>query len=296
MNAVIVYEQPLYRPPSEARSLILQATLGCSYNKCAFCVSFQNKKFRLRPLDELFSEIDWASKNLANTRRVFLADGDAMAMRPDRMIKILNKLYAKLPRLERVTAYAGPGNFRHLNLEQLKQVRQAGLSMLYFGLESGDDEVLRRIRKGFSCQEMVAACLLAQQAGFDLSLTVVLGLAGAKASNRHAQATGRAISQIKPRYASALTLMIEPRKPSYTECYNDPDWHPLNALESLHECRTIIENIRADHIIFRSNHASNYVALKGVLQRDKAEMLNTIDEALANPASSLLRPEWMRGL
>ncbi|MBN2496148.1 MAG: radical SAM protein [Deltaproteobacteria bacterium] len=293
-EALIEYDWPLYRPPSEARSLIFQATLGCTHNKCAFCVNYTHKRYRVRPLPELFAEIDRAAERLPDTRRVFLADGDAFALRPERMIRILDRLYRRFERLERVTAYAGPGNFRNRSVEMLRPVRQAGLSMLYFGLESGDDEVLRRARKGYRCDEMVDACLRAQEAGFDLSITVILGLAGPAGSARHAEATARALDRIRPRYAAALTLMLEPKKPSFAEIYGDPDWRMLDQAEILAECRTLIDCMQADGVIFRSNHASNYLALKGDMQRDKQRLLATIDRALADPG--LLRPEWLRGL
>ncbi len=293
---MIVYDQPLYRPPSEARSLIFQVTLGCSHNRCAFCVSYQNKRFRIRKLDDVFAEIDEAAQVYPDTRRVFLADGDAMAVKPERMVRILERLYARFGRLQRVTAYAGPGNLLPREVERLAAVRRAGLSMLYFGLESGDDEVLERVDKGYTQDEMVAACDKAHQAGFDLSVTVILGLAGPKGSARHARASAQALDRIRPRFAAALTLMLEPRRPSFAECYGDPDWRPLDASESLVECRALLAHMQADGITFRSNHASNYVALKGDLQRDKQRLLDTIDQALSDPASPLRRPDWMRAL
>ena len=293
---MIEYDQPLYRPPSEARSLILQATLGCSHNRCAFCVSYQRKKYRIRKRADLFAEIDWAAKAYPRTRRIFLADGDAMAMRPERLVEICERLHDRFPKLQRVTAYASPGNFENRSVERLAEVREAGLTMLYFGLESGDDAVLERIDKGATCDQMVAACHKAHQAGFDLSITVILGLAGPEGSKRHARATAGALDRIRPKYASALTLMLEPREPTYAECYADPAWRPLDPVESLLECREILAHMQADGITFRSNHASNYVALKGDLLKDKARLLKTIDLALADPASPLMRPEWMRGL
>ena len=189
----IEYEMPLYRPPSEAYSLILQATIGCTHNRCAFCVAYQSKKFRVRPEKDLFAEIDWAAEEMPDTRRVFLADGDAFALAPNKMVRILERLYQKLPDLERVTAYASPQNFRNRSAEDIRPVREAGLTMLYFGLESGDDEVLKRIDKGATCEEMITACHKAHDAGFDLSVTAVLGLAGPEGSQRHAQATARAL-------------------------------------------------------------------------------------------------------
>lgn len=292
----IEYDQPVYRPPSEAYSLILQATLGCTHNRCAFCVAYQGKRFRVRPEKELFEEIDWAAEEMPDTRRVFLADGDAFALSPDKMVRILERLYRKFPALERVTAYASPQNFKNRGVDDIRPVREAGLTMLYFGLESGDDEVLRRIDKGATCDEMVAACHKAQQAGFDLSVTVILGLAGPKGSRRHAELTARALDRIRPKFASALTLMLAPRKPSYPEVYGDPDWRILDPIETLREIRVLLENLHADGITFRSNHASNYLALKGDLQKDREKLLVIIDAALNDPDSPLLRPEFLRAL
>ncbi len=290
------YDWPLYRPPSEARSLIFQATLGCTHNKCAFCINYTNKRYRVKKEAELFAEIDLMARAEPRTRRVFLADGDAFALRPERMVRLLGRLHEKFPALERITAYAGPGNFRGRSHEQLKSVRDAGLSMLYFGLESGDDEVLRRVNKGYTSEQMVTACLKAQDAGFDLSITVILGLAGPKGSQAHALATAKALDRIAPKYASALTLMLEAKNPSYEEAYGDPDFRMLDQGEALAECRLLLETMQADEVIFRSNHASNYVALKGTLQKDKDQLLKTIDRALDDPRSGLIRPEWMRGL
>jgi len=292
----IEYDQPVYRPPSEARSLILQATLGCTHNRCAFCVAYQSKKFRVRPEKELFAEIDWAAGEMPDTRRVFLADGDAFALSPEKMIRILNRLYEKFPGLERVTAYASPQNFKSRTVEDIRPVREAGLTMLYFGLESGDDEVLKRIDKGATSDQMVRACQKAQEAGFDLSVTVILGLAGPKGSKRHAELTAQALDRIRPRFAAALTLMLAPRTPSYPEVYNDPDWRVLDPIETLKEIRILLDNMHKDGITFRSNHASNYLALKGDLQKDKQHLLEIIDAALNDPDSPLLRPEFLRAL
>jgi radical SAM superfamily enzyme YgiQ (UPF0313 family) len=293
---LIRYHQPLYRPPSEARSLIFQATLGCSHNRCAFCVSFQGKRFRARKESELFDEIDWAGRELTGVQRVFLADGDAMALSTDRLLRILDRLSARLPGLRRVTAYATPMNFSRKSVAQLRRLREAGLSMIYVGLESGDDEVLRRIDKGCDSAEMIAACAKPHEAGIDLSVTVILGLAGPRLSERHARETARVIDAIAPRYASALTLMVEPREPMFQEAYGDPTWRLLGPLEILAECRVMIDAMDRDGIVFHANHASNYLPLAGELQRDKPRLLAAIDAVLAAPDRARLRPEFLRGL
>ncbi|HOX46165.1 MAG TPA: radical SAM protein [Myxococcota bacterium] len=295
-GAGIRYDWPLYRPPSEADSLIFQATLGCSHNRCAFCVNYQAKRFRPRKAAELEAEIAWAARELPDTRRVFLADGDAFVLPSRRLLPVLRRLHEALPRLERVSAYAGPGNLRNKSDAELRELRQAGLGLLYFGLESGDDEVLRRIDKGYTQDEMVAACERLQAAGFDLSVTVILGLAGPRGSRRHAEATARALDRIRPRWAAALTLMLEPRQPGFAEAYGDPDWRPLEPLEILAECHALLSGMQADGVTFRSNHASNYLALAGELQRDKPALLAELERVLRDPRARGIRPDWMRAL
>ncbi len=292
----IEYEMPLYRPPSEAHSLILQATIGCTHNRCAFCVAYQSKQFRVRPEKEIFAEIDWAAEEMPDTRRVFLADGDAFALSPQKMVNILDHLYRRFPDLERVTAYASPHNFKSRSVDDIRPVRQAGLTMLYFGLESGDDEILKRIDKNTTCEKMIASCQKAHDAGFDLSVTVILGLAGPQGSKRHAEATAKALDRIRPKYIAALTLMLAPRSPAYPEVYGDPDWRVLDPVETLREIRVLLCNMHADGITFRSNHASNYLALKGNLQKDKQKLIEIIDTALNDPNSPLLKPECLRAL
>lgn len=293
---MIRYVDPIYRPPSEARSLILQATIGCSHNKCAFCVSYQSKRFRARPEEELFADIDYAAHELPGVRRVFLADGDAMALSTRRMNRILERLYRKIPSLRRVTAYASPQNLVRKSVDDLRRLREAGLTMIYVGVESGDDEVLERVRKGVTADETIELCLKPQQAGIDLSITVILGLGGSRLSLRHAAGTARVLDRISPRYASALTLMLEPRDPPFDEVFGDPEWRPLEPIEILAECRVVIENIKADGITFHANHASNYLPLAGDLQRDKSHLLAAIDGVLADPSTARLRPEWLRAL
>jgi len=293
---MIEYEGSIYRPPSEARSLILQATVGCSHNQCAFCVAYQGKRFRVRSEDELFAQIDWAAQTMGQVRRVFLADGDALVLSTERLLRILERLYDRLPGLERVTAYGSPQNLLHKGVEDLKRLRAAGLTMIYYGVESGDDEVLSRIRKGATAEQISTAGLMAREAGMNLSVTVILGLGGPRLSTCHAEATAQVLNQIAPRYASALTLMLEARAPSFAEVFDDPCWRMLEPMEVLAECRVLLAHIEADGIVFRSNHASNYLALAGDLQADKGRLLQQIDAVLDDPTSAHLRPDYLRGL
>ena len=292
---MIRYDMPLYRPPSEAHSLIFQATLGCSHNRCAFCVSYRSKRFRAKPEAALFAEIDWAAGELPYTRRVFLADGDAFVLSTNRLLRLLARLRAAFPKLERVSAYACPRNFAKKSVDDMGRIREAGLAMLFVGAESGDDEVLRRIDKGVTADEMIALCKKPQEAGIDLSLTVITGLGGRRLMERHARNTARLLDEIRPRFAAALTLMREPRDPPFEVAFGDPEFAPLSPEEDLAECRLLLEHMHADGITFRANHASNYVSLAGDLQADKPRLLAQIDKALENPAASF-RPEFMRGL
>ncbi len=293
---MIKYEEPIYRPPSEARSLILQATIGCSTNTCAFCVAYQGKSFRARKKEALFKDIEWARTHMKGVRRVFLADGDALVLSTRRLLEILTQLYERLDSLERVTVYGSPKNLEKKTVDELRQLRKAGLTMIYYGIESGDDDILLRIQKQATSEEIVRQGTKPQAAGIDLSATVILGLGGPHLSERHAKATAAVINAVAPRYTSALTLMLAPRKPRFEDVIKDPKWRILSPEEALVESRILLEGIEADGITFRSNHASNYLALAGELQRDKARMLQEIEEVLGNPGSARIRPEFLRGL
>ena len=287
------YDMPLYRPPSEAYSLIFQVTLGCSHNRCAFCNMYRQKKFRIRPWEELRADILEAATSYRRTPRIFLADGDALVVDADYMIRILGFLYEQFPSLERVTAYANPSNLLKKSAEDLERIQKAGLQMLYFGIETGDDELLVRIRKGATAHELITSAKKAIDAGFILSATIILGLAGKKESQRHAIETARVCSAINPQYLSALTLMLEDNNRYFSRCLGK-DWEMMNKVEILNELRTMVEHFHLDNCIFRSNHASNYLPIKATLNQDKGKLLQEIDSALKNPAQ--LRPEAMRAL
>ena len=287
------YDMPLYRPPSEAYSLIFQVTLGCSHNRCAFCNMYRQKKFRIRPWEELRADILEAATSYRRTPRIFLADGDALVIDTDYMIRILGFLYEQFPSLERVTAYANPSNLLKKSAEDLDRIQKAGLQMLYFGIETGDDELLVRIRKGATAHELITSAKKAIDAGFILSATIILGLAGKKESQRHAIETARVCSAINPQYLSALTLMLEDNNRYFSRCLGK-DWEMMNKVEILNELRTMVEHFHLDNCIFRSNHASNYLPIKATLNQDKGKLLQEIDSALKNPAQ--LRPEAMRAL
>lgn len=294
------YDLPLWRPPSEGRSLILQVTLGCSHNQCAFCHMYVGKRFRVRPFDAVRADLEEATRYARGTRRVFLADGDPLAVGAAHLERVCQACFAAFPRLERVSTYATPQNLLRKSPDQLRRIREAGLSLLYLGVESGDDAVLRDVHKGATADEIAAAAERAHAAGFALSCTVLLGLAGRAGSARHAEATGRLLSRIGPAYASALSIMV-PEAPHTPEATlrtvpADSPWHEMEPLELVAELRTLVEHLRCEDTTFRSNHASNFLPIGGHLPEDHAALLALIDTVLAAGREDLLRPAWMRGL
>jgi radical SAM superfamily enzyme YgiQ (UPF0313 family) len=292
---MLAYEEPVYRPPSEAPSLIIQATVGCSHNECRFCYMYKGKRFRAKPWDEVLADIAYAAGRWSRTRRVFLADGDALALSTSKMERILVTLRRSFPELQRVTAYATPQNLLAKSVAEMKRLRELGLAMLYYGVESGDPELLCRIDKGATPEEMIEGSGKVREAGIKLSVTVILGLGGKGGSPRHAVKTAEVLNGIRPRYLSALTLMLGPSAAAeYRICmgggfeFNDP-------IDDVRELGVLLENLETDRCIFRSNHASNYLALEGTLMRDRERLLAEIDRAVEDPERRL-RPEWLRGL
>jgi len=288
------YNEPVFRPPSEGSSLILQATIGCSHNKCAFCGMYKMKEFRVRKFEDFQRDVNIVKQEYPEVRRVFLADGDALAIKTGPLQKILRLLYHSFPRLERVTSYANPSNLLHKSEAELKLLREEGLKILYLGVETGDDDLLRRINKGASRAEIIEAGRKAITAGFELSVTVILGLGGKEGSERNARETATILNEIQPHYFGALTLMLGPFE-SYFVSEVGGKWVPLERDEFLRELRMLVEGLKIEKdCVFRTNHASNYLALGGTLPRDKEAILETIDYALKNP--KILRPDYLRAL
>jgi radical SAM superfamily enzyme YgiQ (UPF0313 family) len=272
---------PLIRPPSEADALILQATYGCSHNRCGFCVTYRKRRFEARPLAHVTRDIDDAAEHCQGVRKVFLGDGDPLTLSADHLVALLDHLRLQIPSVRRVSAYASPKNFRDKSGEDLLRLREAGLTQVYIGFESGDDEILKRIDKDTTHDEIVDACDMLNRAGIKISAIIILGLGGPALSLRHATNSARLINRTRPRFASALTLMLAPRRPSYEEVVALPEWRELTPREVLEECRVFIDHIEADGVIFRSNHVSNYLALAGTLQKSKPRLLGEIDAVLA---------------
>ena len=290
---MIYYNEPVIRPPAEADSLILQATIGCSHNRCTFCVTYKQKKFKARSFEEIKKEIDWASHRASGLRKVFLGDGDALAMPTDDLIRLMVYIREKLSDVRKIAVYASPGNFKSKSVNDLIRLKENGLTLLYVGFESGDDETLQNIRKGFCADEMAELMEKPNEAGLKLSATVILGLAGPEHMQRVSENTAHLLDRVRPRFASALTLMLPLGESAYRRHWPS-GWRMLKPAETLMELRYLVNAIQSEKMIFRSNHASNYLAVEGTFQKGKPRMLAQIDSALNN--LQMLRPEFLRGL
>lgn len=290
------YEGNIFRPFSEANSYLLQCTVGCSHNQCTFCGMYKDKKYRERSLDEIMEDIAMAKDHYGDLEKVFLCDGDAIALKTDMLLTILKKLYGTFPSLRHVGSYVGPQSTLSKFLEELQTLRAAGLTKAYIGVETGDDELLKKIKKGVGYEEMLQAGRNLIAAGINLSAMVLLGLAGrGKASRRHALATAKICNEMKPQYLAALTVTPVPGTVLYHQVQRG-EFELLDAFETLEEMKQIFENITADNMKFVGTHASNYLPVVGTLQKDKQKMIAMVDEVLKNRDERMLRPDHMRGL
>ncbi len=287
------YEGMIFRPPSEADSLILQVTVGCSYNRCTFCAAYQGKRFRIKSLEEIKEDIDEASSY--NIRRVFLADGDALSIPQKGLIQILSYLKAKLKGLERVGIYSNAKDILRKDVEELKALRDLGLGILYLGLESGDPEVLKRIKKNATVDQLIRAGKRVKASGMVLSVTVILGIGGVEGSQAHAVETAKVLSEMDPDYVGALSLMIVPGTPIAKEIEAGTLVLPT-PFALIQELETLVANCQFTRCFFASNHASNYLPLRIRLPEEKEEALIRIREVLKRKDPDLLRPEYLRAL
>ncbi len=286
------YEGTVYRPPSEARSLIIQVTIGCSHNKCTFCSMYKDKDFRIRPMKEILEDIDMARKMYTNIERVFLADGDALVLKTEKLKYIIDYINEKFPECQRISIYATPRNINNKSLKELMELKKYGLKMMYMGIESGSDDILDSIKKGVNSREIVEAGIKVKKAGIKLSVTLISGLGGKEYISKHAIESAKVINKINPDYIGLLTLMLENGTKMY-EDYKNNRFKLLTPEEILKEIKIFIENIKINNTVFRSNHASNYVPLSGVLSQDKEKLLNTINNALKG---GYYRDERLRSL
>lgn len=287
------YFGSVYRPPSEARSLIIQVTYGCSHNTCAFCSMYKEKRFAVRPLEEVLNDLREARRIYPHVEKVFLADGDALVRRAGELETILDTVRELFPECVRVTSYASPNSIDIRTDEELKTLREKGLTMVYMGLESGCGAVLEKMRKGHDAAFIVEMGKKVRRNGIALSVTAITGLGGPELLERHAADTAAAFNAMNPEYIGMLTLMVEPETPLY-DWVRDGSFRLLTPEEDLRETRLLVEALDSPGSVFRMNHASNYLALRGTLNGDRAAMLSAIDRAAQD--QSLLRPEEWRGL
>jgi len=286
------YVGNVIRPPSEADSLILQATIGCTHNKCTFCGTYRNEAFRMRDLNELYEDMALAKSYYGTVKRVFLADGNALVMPTTRLREILVHLKSVFPELQRVGIYARANDILRKSVEDLRELFSLGLKIIYVGLESGSDDVLYFVNKKCSREEAVEGCLRAQKAGMKLSTIILLGLGGKKWSDAHAYESACMLNAIGPRYLSVLSLMVLPVTPLY-QMVQSHQFEMPGPEGLLREMKMFIENLEVEQCIFRSNHASNYLPLSGTLKKDKGKLISLIDDALEE---KLFKPEFFRGL
>jgi radical SAM superfamily enzyme YgiQ (UPF0313 family) len=289
----IVYDYPLYRPPSEAESMIFQVTLGCSFNKCSFCNMYRTKEYAERPWDEIKLEIDMAAKFYPDTRRIFLADGDALNLSKDRMIEVLKYLRENFPRLQRISCYAMPKNILQKDDAELRELRSAGLDMLYVGIESGNDTVLKKVTKGATGKTIVQACQKAKRHEYILSCMIILGLGGKTYTEEHISDTARVLSETSPDYVGALTLHLEEGiYHEFMDKFGEP-FRPLDDLDILIELERLIGNLNpSTPVIFRANHASNVYSIGGTLPEDKEKILDLVKRLKSHP--DMLKPKFLR--
>lgn len=276
---MIEYEGRVFRPPSEAYSLIIQATIGCSHNRCTFCDMYKEKRFRVRRLEEVKADFDLARAAYRQVQRIFLADGDALMCPAAQLAEILRYIREKFPECERVTSYGSPKSILVKTQEELNELHSLGLEMIYLGLESGSDKVLQRVDKGETAAEIVRAGQMVKAAGMKLSVTAIAGLGSLELSEEHAVQTAHALSEMNPEYIGLLTLLFELPTPLMRD-WEEGRFYLMDPVEIAAETLTLLENIDSEGSIFRANHASNYVNLAGTLNRDREAMCARLRAAL----------------
>ncbi len=291
----LLYDMPLFRPPSEGNNLIIQATLGCSFNQCSFCAMYRSKQYTERTLEAVIADIHQAAADWPDAQRVFLADGDALALPTEHLLAILRELDATLPRLTRVSCYATPGNIQRKSVEELALLREHKLTLLYFGIESGSDLILKKVTKGATQGRMAEVLHKAHTSGMKISATVILGLGGTTHGDEHIDGTIALLNEAPVTYLSTLQLYLDQSiMDEFQHKFGEPFEMP-DDLAILQEQKRLISGLNPPQpIIFRSNHASNALALAGTLPKDRDRLLSQLDEAIEG--NRPLRPFYMRGL
>jgi radical SAM superfamily enzyme YgiQ (UPF0313 family) len=292
---MIDYVQPFFRPPSEGKSYILQATIGCSHNMCTYCAMYRKdeQKFRVRPMDEIKAIIDDASEKGLIDDRVFIADGNALVLSKKKLIEIMDYLKDKNPSIQRIRMYANVGDILRQGVENLKELREHGLDMVYIGFESGDDIVLERIKKGANHEETVRASRMLKEAGIMNSAMVLLGMGGVDRSLQHAEATGKLLTGCDPEYVGALSLQVRPGAPLY-EQWEKGEFELPNKFQIIKELEVLVQNTELTDGYFFSNHISNYLPIKAKFPEDKDKILREIRDVLESGDETLLRPDYYR--
>ena len=286
------YKGKVYRPPSEAYSLIIQVTYGCSHNRCAFCDMYDDKHFAMRPMEEIREDFELARRVYRRVERVFLADGDALMRKTDDLVQILGLIYGLFPECQRVTCYASPTSLQIKSEEELRLLREKGLKMVYMGLESGCDAVLERMDKGHTAAQIIAAGQKTRRSGLQLSVTAISGLGSRELWREHAVETAQAFNAMNPEDIGLLTLMVEPGTP-LEKWVREGSFYVLKPVEVMQEMELFLQYIDSPGSVFRMNHASNYLTLKGTLNQDRERLLQQVRQGLAGRG---LKDEFLRGL
>ena len=287
------YEGTIIRPPSEALSILLQVTLGCSHNKCTFCGTYKDKRFSIKDDQTILADLQFAAKYMVNQNRLFLMDGDGLIIPQPKLVWILDMIKNYLPWVRRVGAYANAKSIMMKSDENLVQLKEKGLGIVYLGVESGDNKTLQKVCKGTTAENLIQQGRRIKEAGIKLSVTVLLGIAGRSDSLKHARATGKLLSAMDPNYIGALTVMILPNTP-LDDDYRAGRFELPDTRELLLELREMFKHTHLSGGLFMSNHASNYLPIKARLPKDREKTLDLIDAALRGEID--LKPEWMRGL
>ena len=296
-NFPIRYVNPVFRPPSEAQSLILPVTDGCSWNRCTYCEMYTapQKKFRARDEQETLASIRRCGElDASGVQRVFLGDGDAMVLSTRRLMDLLTAIKQHLPRVRRISSYCLPRNLRNKTVQELTELRAAGLDLAYIGAESGDDEVLQRVNKGETFESTRAALDKLGAAGISRSVMLLNGLGGRLLTAQHAQNSARLANATQPEFLATLVVSFPQGEQRFRQ--NFPEWEPLNQQELFSEMEQFLQALDLKRTVFRSDHASNWLVLKGVLGAEKERLLQQVRTAIVQPQSARLRPEWQRGL
>ena len=289
------YEGAIIRPPSEADSLILQITVGCRHNACTFCGAFKTKRFRIKSEQEIKEIISIAQVHYPDVEKIFLADGDALTIETPELIRILDQLYRSFKHLKRVGIYGGPKNIQEKSLEELRELKEHGLYIVYLGVESGSARILKDVRKGVTPEEMIVAGQKVMSSGLLLSCTVIIGLGGKANSQEHAIETAKLISKIDPHYLAALTLILR-REAPLRRAVEKGEFEMLSPFETLKEIKLMVENLQVTDCVFRCNHASNYLPLKATLPQEGPMLISLLDKVIKEKQTGWLRPESWRAL